>query len=235
MPRNDDDLLIGGFGQPAQNVDATGRMIRKSLPPIPERKPVVPETKKPTFDVKKAPTVNMEYDRIDSLLKNTPAKFDIKFKKTEKIWKEAWIDTAMRNNDLAQKTVQQHSETVEKLSKKHGVDSDLVKAIMWDENARGDFWGINRLVDPVSSSQRPMNIKGSMWSGLIGKEPGRLHDPEENIEASVILIKRIGDRIEKPTPAKVASIWHFAGHENTDEYGNDVDIIYNQKPWTHKK
>jgi len=28
MTRNKDDLLIGGFGKLAQNVDATGRMIR---------------------------------------------------------------------------------------------------------------------------------------------------------------------------------------------------------------
>jgi hypothetical protein len=40
MPRNkEDDILIGGFGQPAQNVDATGRMIRNSTPPVPTRKP----------------------------------------------------------------------------------------------------------------------------------------------------------------------------------------------------
>ncbi|PJB72634.1 MAG: hypothetical protein CO093_02525, partial [Alphaproteobacteria bacterium CG_4_9_14_3_um_filter_47_13] len=42
---NKDDLLIGGFGQPAQNVDATGRMIRSNTPPLPQRKP---ETIAPT-------------------------------------------------------------------------------------------------------------------------------------------------------------------------------------------
>ena len=218
------------------NADATGRITHtESTPPAPERKPVVPETKRPSFDLKEAPVVNLEEERIDSLLNNTPARFDIKFKKTDKILKEAAIDTFVRDNDIAHETVEQHSDTVEQLSKKHGVDPDLVKAIMWDENARGDKWGFNRLLDPVSSSQRPMNIKGSMWSGLIGKESCRLHNPEENIEASVILIKRISDRIEKPTPGKIASIWHFVGRENTDEFGNDVDIIYNQKPWKRKK
>ncbi|MCK5384364.1 MAG: peptidoglycan-binding protein [Alphaproteobacteria bacterium] len=218
--------------------DATGRMIRsevKETVPVPGRKPVTPERIHPKFDLKKAPVVNLANDRVDSLLNNTPAKFNIKFKKTDKILKEAWIDTAVRNNDIARKTVDQHSETVEKFSKKHGADPDLVKAIMWDENARGDKWGFNRLLDPVSSSQRPMNIKGSMWSGLIGKESGRLHNSEENIEASVILIKRISDRVEKPTPGEVASIWNAVGRENTNEFGNDVDIIYNQKPWTRKK
>lgn len=45
MPRNYDDLLIGGFGQIPQNVDATGRMIRANTPPAPKRKP---ETISPT-------------------------------------------------------------------------------------------------------------------------------------------------------------------------------------------
>src|SRR5262245_40082067 len=45
MPRNNDYLLIGGFGQPAQNVDARGRMIQSKTPPIPQRKP---ETIAPT-------------------------------------------------------------------------------------------------------------------------------------------------------------------------------------------
>ncbi|HPF77938.1 MAG TPA: hypothetical protein PLF01_01480 [Alphaproteobacteria bacterium] len=45
MPRNQDDLLIGGFGQLPQNVDATGRIIRDKNPPLPTRKP---ETISPT-------------------------------------------------------------------------------------------------------------------------------------------------------------------------------------------
>ena len=46
MTRNNDELLIGGFGQPAQNVDATGRMIQDNRPPVPRRKP---ETIAPTI------------------------------------------------------------------------------------------------------------------------------------------------------------------------------------------
>ncbi|MDH5722959.1 MAG: peptidoglycan-binding protein [Alphaproteobacteria bacterium] len=216
---------------------AAGNNAAQSKPsvPVPKEKPIVSELSRKFFDVKKAPVVNREKDRINSILNNTPAKFDIKFKKTDKILREAAIDTFVRNNDIARKTLEKHSETVERFSKKHGVDPDLVKAIMWDENARGDKFGTNRLFDSIGSSQRPMNINGDMWSKLIGKKSSRLHDPEENIETSIILIKRIGDRIEKPTPGKVASIWNVTGRENTNEFGNDVDIIYNQKPWTQKK
>ena len=38
MPWNKDDLRIGGFGQLPENVDATGRMIRNTAPPVPRRK-----------------------------------------------------------------------------------------------------------------------------------------------------------------------------------------------------
>jgi muramidase (phage lysozyme) len=42
MPWNkNDDLSIGGFGQPAQNADATGRRIRSESAPVPKRKPEV--------------------------------------------------------------------------------------------------------------------------------------------------------------------------------------------------
>ena len=40
MPSNkDNNLSVGGFGRPAQNVDATGRSIRSQTPPVPQRKP----------------------------------------------------------------------------------------------------------------------------------------------------------------------------------------------------
>lgn len=231
-----DSRPAGDFGQLAENVDATGRAIRSNAKSIPVTNPTAPELpQKSAFDLKDAPSVNLSKDRINSILNNTPAKFDIKFKKTDKIYREAAIDTFIRDNDLALKMVQRHSEIIEKLSKKHGVDPDLVKSIMWDENARGDKFGLNRLLDPISSSQRPMNINGKVWSALIGKKTGRLDKPEENIEASVILIKRISERIEKPTAGKIGSIWNYIGRENTNDFGNDVDIIYNQRPWKQKK
>ena len=41
--------------------------------------------------------------------------------------------------------------------------------------------------------------------------------------------------MENPTAGKIASIWNVIGRENTNEFGNDVDIIYNQKSWNRKK
>lgn len=69
------------------------------------------------------------------------------------------------------------------------------------------------------------------FSSLVGKKNEALNNPDENIEAGVILIKRIQDRIENPTPAKIGSIWQFTGREKTNPYGKAVEDIYKKKPW----
>lgn len=49
MPWNNYDLLIGGFGQLPQNVDATGRMIPLTPQPKPLQAPPVPQRKPETI------------------------------------------------------------------------------------------------------------------------------------------------------------------------------------------
>ena len=75
-----------------------------------------------------------------------------------------------------------------------------------------------------------MNINQEIWSGL-GLTDENIYNPEVNVRAGVILIKRIADRIENPTPAKIASIYNSTGRENVNEYGAYVGKIYNEKPW----
>ena len=38
-------------------------------------------------------------------------------------------------------------------------------------------------------------------------------NPEANIRAGVTLIKRIRDRLDDPSEAKIGSIWNFTGAE----------------------
>lgn len=217
--------------------DATGRMIvnreEKNIP-TPERKPVLPEVLKPSFDLKKAPIFKDEESRQEVLLKNLPAKFNIKDKpdlKNKKV-KERIANT-IKNDKIAAKTVKEHNLAIERLSNKHGVDPDIIRSIMWTENSRGDYFSVNRLADKigVSKSQTPLNINGDLWSPLIGKKSGALNNSEENIEAGVILVKRIGDRIEEPTAAKIGSIWNYAGRELTSDFGVAIGEAFEQKPW----
>ncbi len=66
---------------------------------------------------------------------------------------------------------------------------------------------------------------------MIDKRPDDLYDPEANIEAATVLLRRIADRIEKPSPEKIGSIWHYLGHEKTDKFGEYIGEIYRKKPW----
>lgn len=80
-----------------------------------------------------------------------------------------------------------------------------------------------------------MNINGELWGALVEKPKQRLDDSQENIEAGVILLKRIGDRIENPTPEKIGSVWNFTGRENVNEIGAEIGKAYKNKPWQKKK
>lgn len=104
---------------------------------------------------------------------------------------------------------------------------------MYSENALGHKIVLDDAFDvfKISETPLPMNVNKDMWSSLIDKKPEDMYDPEYNIEAGTVLLKRIADRIEKPDAAKVGSIWHYIGRENTDEFGEYVGKVYKEKPW----
>lgn len=224
-----------------RSLEDTGRLPDKDavVPPVPERRPIIPETTRDSFDLNKAPTVNLEKDRIKSILNNDPTKFEIKENPSleNPTLKERAIQTVIKNEGFGNKIVQNHEKTIEKMAKKHGVDPDLVKSVMWAENARGHGFGTNNLADDfgVSDSQTPMNINGEIWGGLVDKPGEKLNNDEENIEAGAILLKRIGDRIENPTPEKIGSIWNSVGRENVNEIGKEIGDAYKTRPWAKKK
>lgn len=220
--------------------DATGRMIKSEIDvPLPKQKPIVPETARPSFDIQKAPVFNNGKIRQEILLNNDPAKFEIIDNPSleNPSLKEQSTQTIFKIESLGNRAVQKHSKNIEEIAKKHGVNPDLVKSVMWAENARGHKGGLNELADKLgrSNSQTPMNINGKIWGGLIDKPGQKLNNDQENIEAGVILLKRISDRIENPTPEKIGSIWHFTGRENVNEMGKEIGEAFRNKPWTKKK
>jgi hypothetical protein len=62
------------------------------------------------------------------------------------------------------------------------------------------------------------------------KKPEDLYDPNSNVEAATVLLKRIVDRVEKPTPEKIGSIWNYVGREKTNEFGEYIGEVYKKKP-----
>jgi peptidoglycan hydrolase-like protein with peptidoglycan-binding domain len=172
-----------------------------------------------------APVLNDRYSRETSILKNKPAVFDISVNPNANDTSPLYESKLLANLALVK-----FDKMVEDLSKKHNIDSDLVRAIMWSEHARGAYWGFGYVADATKQSNTlmPMNINSEIWGSLI---QGDLYAYDNNIEAGIILLKRIRDRIEKPTIAKIAAIWHYIGLEKTNNYAHYVERIYKEKPW----
>lgn len=100
---------------------------------------------------------------------------------------------------------------------------------MYVENAQGSGYGFAETFG-LASTILPMNINKNLWSGL-GAQPDEFYDPEINVQMGVTLLGRIWDRVDDPTPAKVASAWNFAGHEAVSDFGARVQDVYERKLW----
>jgi soluble lytic murein transglycosylase-like protein len=131
--------------------------------------------------------------------------------------------------------VSRYEREIDRAAKRRGVDADLIRSIMWAENARGHWFGLNRLADLVGTSETklPMNVKPH-WAKLIGARPEDMTNPDVNIEAAAELIRRIRDRIEQPTAAKIGSVWQHTGQERVTDAGAAVARLYAEKPWTRR-
>lgn len=135
-------------------------------------------------------------------------------------------------------------------SKKHGVDPDMVKAIMYMEGANGHHFGINYLKDDIGKNQNlliykvlgkvispsrsimPMNMQNQWGRGFLG-ENYNPYNKAQNIEAGVKLIKRISESIENPTPAKIGSLWNGMMLDEVNDVGARVGKYYKEKPWKY--
>lgn len=182
----------------------------------------------PPYEENNPPTINEEKERLDAIANDKPAKFKIEKNP------EASGDFKIHEVPiLGRYMVKQHDTTIEKMAKKHGVDPDMIRAVMWSENARGHKLGGNLIGDLIGNSKTPlpMNMNKETGAKLIGKTPEDLYDPANNIEASAIMLKRISDRIDNPTAAKIGSIWNFTGREKTNDFGEYIQRVYDEKPW----
>ncbi len=167
-------------------------------------------------------------ERRDSILNNTPAIFEYRPNPNEK--EEHRLHEF---HFLGRQAFEEHGDKVEAMAEKHGVDPDLMHAILYMENARGHKFIGNEIADRVSlsDSQMPMNINPTLWGALVGKDD--LLDVDDNIEAATILVKRISERLKNPTPRAIGSVWNHIGRETPNNLGLVVDRVYAEKPWLY--
>ena len=119
------------------------------------------------------------------------------------------------------------------MAKEKGVDSNLVKAIMYMETTHGYYDAILELFNK-NKSILPMNINVDYWGSTFGSRE-ELKNPEKNIEAGVEIV----DRIKKLLPAnasveEIATLYNNINAKKVSEYGARVKAIYDEKPWVVK-
>lgn len=178
------------------------------------------------------PIYNIGSEREKSLMEDTPATFEIVSDPKNIKW-DLW-DEIRTFDSYGRTEVNRYDRDIQENAKKHNIDPDLIRSVMYAENARGHKIILNRLADKVglSDSILPMNIQKNRWAKIIDKNPEDMYDSNLNIEASTVLLKRIRDRIEKPTPEKIGTIWNSSERTKTSVFGEYIGKVYHEKPWT---
>lgn len=170
-----------------------------------------------------------EEKRIDDLRNDRPFEMDIK-RNPNANGDKKFYEVPKVGYD----TVRKFDPTIKEMAERHGTDPDMLRAVMWAENARGHKFGGNALADKLgwSNSKTPMNINPKLWGNVLGKEKTDLSDPRDNIEAAAIVLKRLENRINgKKDAAKIGTIWNSTGQNETTDFGEYIGRVYREKPW----
>ncbi|MFN4276780.1 MAG: peptidoglycan-binding protein [Ferrovibrio sp.] len=173
------------------------------------------------------PLVNIRADREKAIIDDTPARFGIADNPdadgTAPIWRQPW---------RGHEAIDTYGKLIEREAERQKVDPDLIKAILYYENADGHKGGFDALADMVglSRSQRPMSIRADVWHSL-GLPKDKATDPETNIRASVTLVKRIIERLDDPSPEKIGTLWNSLAQEKVSKRGARIGRLYRDKPW----
>lgn len=170
--------------------------------------------------------------RKEAILNDIPIRFEIDEVRDPSHTMSFWDD--LYNVDAyGREAVQKHNPTISKYSEKHNIDPDIIRATMYAENARGHKIILNDLADKFgkSDSLMPMNIQKNMWAQIVGRQPEEMYDPEVNIESSAVLLRRIANALDKPTPSKVGTLWNDLGARKTSKFGHYIGNLYQEKTW----
>ncbi|MEQ8228820.1 MAG: hypothetical protein RIA64_12105 [Rhodospirillales bacterium] len=216
---DDFDWVASGQIPPVTPIQSVGRKV-----PFSDKTPEI----SPASVATRYPVLKDSEARTNAILQNANARFDVK-ENPNADDSDPWY--AVPN--VGKTAVLNYESILNTEARKQGVDPDLIKAIVYAENARGHYFGTAKMLEgfKLAGTIFPMNIDPEKWASL-GIDKNSAYIPKTNIKAGVTLIKRIFDRITDPSPAKIASVWNFMGRENVNDFGAYVGRIYREKPWT---
>ena len=78
-----------------------------------------------------------------------------------------------------------------------------------------------------------MNMHAEFWKDL-GYSREELKDTKKNIQAGVMLLKRIQSRMPGASEEKIASVYNSLGTRHVTDYGARIKKIMQEKPWEKK-
>lgn len=227
--QKDNGLTVDGWAAPDGESMETlrGFYQPRRRPPV---RPVqvaqaAPASTAPARDA--VPLLYHEVDRRRSILQDTPGRIHV-----EPDGPADASDPWYLVNDVGLSAVRLHDEIIRHEARRQGVDPDLVRAIIYAENARGHYFSAARLMESLGQANSifPMNINPELWRdlGFAGRDPG---DPAVNIRAGVTLLKRIRDRLDDPVPEAIGTLYNGLAKDKVTEYGAYIGRLMQEKPW----
>lgn len=170
-----------------------------------------------------APLLHREADRRKSIIDNAPGRIIVREDPSRR-GQAPWHAV----HAAGQAAVEQFDGVIVREARRAGIDPDIVRAIMYVENAQG--WYGKALEGLVSKSILPMNIRYDVW-GRLGFSERDFYDATINVRAGTMLLRRILDRVEDPTLSKVATLYNSLAKDSVTEFGARVAEVYRLKPW----
>jgi hypothetical protein len=253
-------------------IEALGRHANDNLSSAPRHAPILAQASTPSpasTSLDEAHRVENRWPvigandgraRRQSILENSPAIFGVgeyayadgfhPVHALEQVGK-----ALLRQESLGATQVREHDSLIKEEADRAGIDPDLLRAIMYMEVSQGAYGYPAELLD-WSDSILPMNVKRSLWGGLLNDgrpysrryiEAGRdkgvvidqgqdaLDDPRLNIRAGATLLRRIRDRLQDPSIQNIATLYNGLSMENVTDYGKRVDEIYRTKEWNRRR
>lgn len=173
------------------------------------------------------PVLHRWQDRQRSILDDTPGKIRLEANR-EADSSDPWYLV----NGAGSSAVRLHDEIIRKEAARQKIDPDLIRAIIYAENARGHYFGAARAAEGLGKADSifPMNINPELWRDL-GFAGRNASDPGTNIEVGAKLVKRLHDRLEDPTPEAIGTLYNSLPKDRVTDYGAYIGRLMQEKPW----
>jgi hypothetical protein len=198
------------------------------------------------------PNLPTEAERRASILADTPGRITVAPNPDAKlVWWKQRPDTPApiwEDHYRGHAAVKRHEKIIDEEAARAGVDANLLKAIVYTENARGHYAGLEgtatairkigmdhgigwlKELDISADTILPMNINPELW-GELGIEGMDVFDARKNIRAGARLVRRITDRTGSPTPENVYTLYNALAADKVREPSAYLRRIYDMRKW----